>query len=112
PTINAFEQMYWEEGPDPVLMVSAQTTSTIINVQEIVRLCTIGPNPTEDGVVTISAGRDVIKYVRVYDMAGNLIDSRSPNSTRTQTRLPAQAGGYLIEVVTTRGRSLERVIRR
>jgi hypothetical protein len=112
PTINAFEQMYWEEGPDPVLMVSAQTTSTIIHVGEIVRLCTIGPNPTDDGVVTISAGRDIIRSIRVYDMAGNLIDSRSPNSNRTQTRLPGIAGTYLLEIETSRGRSLERVVRR
>jgi len=62
--------------------------------------------------VTISAGRDIIRSIRVYDMAGNLIDSRSPNSNRTQTRLPGIAGTYLLEIETSRGRSLERVVRR
>jgi hypothetical protein len=112
PLINSFEEMYWQEGPDPVEMASNTVNSTITNVREKTRLFTVSPNPTSNGFVQVNAGNDAIQYIKVYSLDGKLVETLNPMASRTQVRLPLIAGTYLLDVQTSRGRKVERVIRR
>jgi hypothetical protein len=112
PLINSFEEMYWQEGPDPVQMASASLNATISSIEESSALYTVSPNPTSNGVVQVNAGKDVIQSVQIYTLDGKLVDTIRPNSARTLVRLPIIVGTYLIDVQTSRGRKVERVVRR
>ncbi|MBX7051955.1 MAG: T9SS type A sorting domain-containing protein [Flavobacteriales bacterium] len=112
PAINSFEEMYWETAPDPVEMVSASVNSTLIEVKEYANFFRTGPNPTTTGWVNIDAGKDIIKKINVYDLQGKLIESYAPNSSRSQAQLPKAVGTYLLDVTTSRGRRIEKVLRR
>jgi hypothetical protein len=112
PVINSFEEMYWQEGPTPVMMVEDQTSSTLVDVSTIDALFTISPNPTTSGQVFIDAGADIIKSVQVYDMSGKLVQSLQLNATRTTIKLPFISGMYLLDIATSRGRKVEKILRR
>jgi hypothetical protein len=112
PVINAFEEMYWQEGPSPVMMVEAETTSTLVNIAGSSELFNISPNPTLNGQVFVDAGTDVIKSIHVYDMNGKLVQSLQVNGNRTAVKLPFISGMYLLDIHTSRGRKVEKVLRR
>lgn len=112
PDINSFEEMYWETGPDPVEMVSATVNSTLTDVAVYTNYFRTGPNPTNTGWINIDAGKDIIKRINVYDMKGSLIESFAPNKNNVQTQLPKAVGTYLIDVTTSRGRRIEKVLRK
>lgn len=112
PVINAFEEMYWEEGPDPVMVGSAEVSSTIVGTAEYARFFRTSPNPSTTGWVMVDAGSDLIRSIDVYAIDGKLLDRIQPNNPRTQVKLPALPGTYLLDVVTSRGRRVEKVMRR
>lgn len=112
PLINSFEEMYWEEGPDPVQMASASMQSTIIGMDESKALFIVSPNPTINGLVRIQAGNDVIRQINVYTMEGKLVETLRPGMGSCQIRLPLITGTYLVDVQTSRGRKIEKVMRR
>jgi hypothetical protein len=62
--------------------------------------------------VQVNAGNDAIQYIKVYSLDGKLVETLNPMASRTQVRLPLIAGTYLLDVQTSRGRKVERVIRR
>lgn len=110
--INAFENMYWEEGPAPVMMVSDEVSSIVVGTKELYNKFSIGPNPAPNGQVTINGGKETIKNVSVYDIKGKLVLTRKTNTVRTQIELPDAVGTYLIVVETNVGRHVEKVLRR
>jgi hypothetical protein len=112
PLINSFEEMYWQEGPDPVEVASHSMNSTLLSVSEAARLFTVSPNPTSNGFVQVNAGKDVIQLIRVYSLDGKIVETIRPQSTQSNVKLPLIVGTYLLEVQTSRGRKVERVIRR
>ena len=112
PVINAFEEMYWQEGPAPVMMVEGQTQSTVVSIENTGALFTVSPNPTNAGQVFVDAGADVISSIDVYDMNGKLIQSLKLNTGKTVVKLPFISGMYLLDIVTSRGRKVEKILRR
>ena len=111
--INAFESMYWEAGPAPVQMAMAEETSIIVGIPNLeANKFSIGPNPTMNGMITVNGGKDTIKEIRIYNLQGQLIETRRINMIRTQINLPAAMGTYIIDVHTSNGRYVEKVIRR
>jgi len=60
----------------------------------------------------VNANRDVIQSIHVYSLDGKLVDTLRPNSSKSQVRLPLIVGTYLLDVQTSRGRKVERVVRR
>jgi hypothetical protein len=112
PLINSFEEMYWQEGPDPVQMASATMQSAIIGVEDRSRLFSVSPNPTATGLVWVNAGNDVIREINVYSMDGKLVESMRPGNSKYPVRLPLITGTYLLDVQTSRGRKIEKVMRR
>jgi hypothetical protein len=112
PLINSFEEMYWQEGPDPVQVASHTLNSTLLNVSEASRLFSISPNPTSNGFVQVNAGKDPIQFIKVYSLDGRIVETLRPQSTQATVKLPLIVGTYLLEVQTSRGRKVERVIRR
>jgi Cytochrome c554 and c-prime len=112
PLINSFEEMYWQEGPDPVQMASHSLNATIIGVNELAKLFTVSPNPTSNGWVQVNAAKDIIQSIHVYTLDGKLVDTLSPAASRAQVKLPLMVGTYLLDVQTSRGRKVERVVRR
>lgn len=110
--INAFENMYWEEGPAPVEMVSAERSSIVVGIKENYDTFSIGPNPAPNGQVTINGGKELIKQINVYDLKGKLVLTRNSNTVRTQIQLPDAVGTYIIIVQTNKGQHVEKVLRR
>ncbi len=112
PLINSFEEMYWQEGPDPVQMASSSVQSTITSIADRSRLFSVSPNPTASGLVWVNAGSDIIQQVSVYTMEGKLVETVRPSNSKTPIRLPVISGMYLLDVQTSRGRKIEKVMRR
>lgn len=110
--INAFESMYWEEGPAPVEMASAEHSSVVVGIRDLNSAFRIGPNPTTNGQISISGGKEIIRRVNIYDIKGKLVETRTMNVIRTQIQLPDAVGTYIIDVQTDTGRHVEKVIRR
>ncbi len=110
--INAMEDMYWEQGPAPVEMVSDEVSSIVVGTKELFNKFSIGPNPAPNGQVIINGGKETIKNVSVYDIKGKLILTRKTNTVRTQIELPDALGTYLVVVETNVGRHVEKVLRR
>ncbi|MFN6378315.1 MAG: T9SS type A sorting domain-containing protein, partial [Flavobacteriales bacterium] len=110
--INAMEDMYWEQGPSPVEMVSDELSSIVVGTNELYNKFSIGPNPAPNGQVTINGGKETIKNISVYDIKGKLVLTRKTNTIRTQVELPDAVGTYLIVVETNAGRHVEKVLRR
>ncbi len=112
PIINEFEAMYLAEGADPVEVAMAQTSSTLNNIAHHDNFFRVSPNPTSNGLVVVDAGGDVIKEIKVYTMEGKLIENRKIGQTNTTIYLPKTIGVYLLDVITNRGRRVEKVLRK
>jgi len=112
PIINAFETMYWEQGPAPVEMDMDETVTTLVGIGEYGSKFSIGPNPNASGILNIDGGKDVITMVNIYALNGQLIESRKVNTIRTQITLPKSIGTYIIDVHTSGERHIEKIIRR
>jgi hypothetical protein len=111
-TINAFEEMYNEEGADPVQVAMDETNSTLVGIGEKTSYFTLGPNPTSDGQIRIQAGSDQILEVKIYDARGKLILAYQPFQSQFMLKLPDSIGSYLVDIRTNRGRKIEKVIRK
>lgn len=111
PTINAFEAMYWEEGPASVEMAVDEISSTLVGIAENNNRFVLGPNPTWNGWVTLQNGNDVVREIRIYDIRGALLDVRKVNQTNAQIQLPAPKGTYIVEIIADQRRRVEKVIR-
>lgn len=112
PTINAFEAMYLEEGADPVQVAMDETNTIIIGVDEYSDFFKVSPNPSINGIVTVDAGNDAIKQISIYTAQGKLVQTISANAAKKNIQLPDATGTYLIDCTTTRGRRVEKVLRR
>ncbi|MFM9984117.1 MAG: T9SS type A sorting domain-containing protein [Flavobacteriales bacterium] len=112
PTINLFEEMYYEEGADPVQIALDETNSILTHTGIIEGYFKVSPNPTTTGQIQIDAGVDVIQEIRVHSMDGKLIESRRANGNRIVIQLPNTPGTYLLDVTTNRGRRIEKVLRK
>ncbi|MDP4730802.1 MAG: T9SS type A sorting domain-containing protein [Flavobacteriales bacterium] len=111
--INSFRSMYDAEGADPV-QVGAQTLmSTIVGVEEI-RIPTflLFPNPTSDGWVNLTSNGAIVDEIAIYSIDGRFIERRKIGSVVARIQLPETRGTYFVEINSSRGRTLERVIRR
>jgi hypothetical protein len=111
-TINAFEEMYNEEGADPVQVAMDETNSTLVGIGEKMSYFTLGPNPTNDGQIRIQADSDQILEVKIYDARGKLILAYQPYQSQFMLKLPDSIGSYLVDIRTNRGRKIEKVIRK
>ncbi len=112
PTINAFEQMYWEEGPAPVEIAHDEIQSIIQHVDSPVAYYRISPNPTVDGRIVIDAGNDKILQAVVYSTAGQRLSTHNVNKSSVSITLPETPGTYLVDVITSGGRKVSKVLRR
>ncbi len=110
-TINAFEEMYVEEGADPVQVAYDETNSNLVGIGESSGFFIIGPNPSQTGQVRIQAGNDPILEIKIYDAAGKLLVAYQPRQSQYMLRLPDSIGTYFIDVRTSRGRRIEKVLR-
>ena len=111
--INSFRSMYDAEGADPV-QVGAQTLmSTIVGVEDI-RIPTflLFPNPTSDGWVNLTSNGAIVDEIAIYSIDGRFIERRKIGSVVARIQLPETRGTYFVEINSSRGRTLERVIRR
>ncbi len=114
PTINAFEEMYWAEGADPVVVGSDEVTSQIIgNSIPLSRYSSalIAPNPTHDGWVTVRGGSERIRSVTVYTSSGNLISRQTINANSHRIQLPEVPGMYILDIQLDTRRKTEKVLR-
>jgi hypothetical protein len=87
--------------------------STIIGVEEI-RIPTflLFPNPTSDGWVNLTSNGAIVDEIAIYSIDGRFIERRKIGSVVARIQLPETRGTYFVEINSSRGRTLERVIRR
>ena len=109
--INAFEEMYLEEGADPVQVAMDETNTTLVGVGQNDQFFQLGPNPTTTGQLRVNAGLDRILEVKIYDARGKLLVAYQPNQSQFMLRLPDSIGTYLVDIRTERGRRVEKVVR-
>ncbi|MFZ4784143.1 MAG: T9SS type A sorting domain-containing protein [Flavobacteriales bacterium] len=113
PVINAFETMYWEQGPTPVQVASVETNTVLTGISDWESQFSVGPNPNTSGQLNINGGKSMVKTVSIYTISGQLIETRQINTIRTQITLPKAMGTYIIDVHTADGqRHIEKVVRR
>lgn len=111
PVINAFEEMYWEEGADPVQIAMDESSVTLVGVKNYSNFFSVGPNPTDNGVITIQSGNDQILEVNLYSIDGDLIQSKKVKVQTLRMNLPDTPGTYLLDIKTSRGRRIEKILR-
>lgn len=111
PVINAFEEMYWEEGADPVQIAMDDASVTLVGMKNYSDFFQVGPNPTDNGIITIQSGSDQILEVNLYSIDGALIQTRKVKVQTLRMNLPDAPGTYLLDVRTSRGRRLEKILR-
>lgn len=109
--INAFEEMYLEEGADPVQVAMDETNTSLVGVGQNDQFFQLGPNPTTTGQLRVNAGLDRILEVKIYDARGKLLVAYQPNQSQFMLRLPDSIGTYLVDIRTERGRRVEKVVR-
>jgi hypothetical protein len=109
--INAFEEMYLEEGADPVQVAMDETNTTLVGIGQNDQFFQLGPNPTTTGQLRVNAGLDRILEVKIYDARGKLLVAYQPNQSQFMLRLPDSIGTYLVDIRTERGRRVEKVVR-
>lgn len=112
PVINAFEQMYWQEGAVPVQVAMDEANTLVAGMNEIKGFFHVSPNPTINGTVTLDAGNDELLQIKIYTLDGRLIRTYEGTSNKRNVQLPETAGTYLLDVTTSRGRRVEKVLRR
>ena len=95
PEIDAFEEMYWETGPDAVLIDSDEVETLIVGVGETAVKLVMYPNPTA-GNLQISVNK-INLPVRIYDASGKLVGQHVV-SGRSTIALPEASGIYHIVV--------------
>jgi hypothetical protein len=113
PQIDTFRTMYDQADKSPILIqqtvlnnVPISPVSTRNPAQVDVR---ITPTVTASGWVQITALEDVrVQQVRVWDASGRLVWQRN---TSDPVQLPQKSGAYWIEVQTSRGKKVQKVVR-
>ena len=113
PEIDQFEEWYWEQGPDPVLIDSDEMTSNTVGVAEFNDFdIELFPNPSFDGKIWIAADKYKVREIDVYTADGKLVDRITGLYHSTyQLQLPEEKGLYLIQFKAGEHEALRRVIR-
>lgn len=109
PEIDEFEEMYWETGPDAVLIDSAELETLIVGVGEKVAVLDIFPNPTS-GVIQIRVTQPDTPLL-VYNARGQLVDSQILPSGQSAIQLPAAAGIYHVIVGQGDAMLMEKIVK-
>jgi hypothetical protein len=112
PTINAFEEMYLEEGADPVQVGATSVQSVLVGTSEVDAWFSVGPNPSINGWVTVNTGKSELYRVELYSLDGKLIRTQITRGNSARIELPENRATYLLVAHTSRGRKIEKVVRR
>ena len=101
PEIEYFENLYWEQGADPVLVTEGELTVSAVGVsEEIENSLAVYPNPTADGIVRFSLEGQFVQGQQyfVYASNGKLVASGNINGVFEEIQLPDAAGTYFLSV--------------
>jgi hypothetical protein len=110
--IDSFRVMYHDAEGTPELIAadSLSDDRTGIHERDASEGIRLFPNPTNDGVVTITG--DGLRTITVYDAAGKRVSTMAVQRSGPFTfTLPAIAGTYHVVVSTAAGDRLLRVVR-
>jgi hypothetical protein len=114
PEIDAFKAMFDAADRAPVLVAERSLDSVFVSPVFVKKIEKEGfvkffPTLCRDGKVTVQAAPGVrVRRIQVWDAAGKLVWDRPASE---EILLPEQKGIYLVAVVTTRGRVVEKVVR-
>jgi len=108
PEINAFRDMYNEEGADPVLIAEESMSTFVQSTNEIIQVevsLSVYPNPVVIGQeLTVSAEGGLIQFLEIYSMSGKLIYSEGISAaSRVVVSEELQVGAYLVNVTLKDG---------
>ena len=114
PEIDAFKTMFEAADQSPVLVAEQVLDSVFVTpvaVENVAKqqLARVFPTLSRDGQVRIEVAAGVtIRQVQVWDASGRLVLDK-PAADRF--RLPEKRGIYLVQVTTSKGRVVEKVVR-
>lgn len=111
PTINSFEEMYLEEGADPIEVVSSTVESTVVGIEDSEAWFTVSSNPSPTGIVMIDSGRNSISEISVYSVDGKLINTQKTKGSRFRITLPSTKGSYILVAETSHGTIIRKLLR-
>lgn len=114
PEIEFFEELYNEQGADPVLIQEDQITVAAVSVSEveIEALFSVYPNPSTNGRVTIEGQAEHIgSTFTVYNSAGQIVDQGQIAATRQTLEIAGARGAYYLVVETSNGTFTEKVLK-
>jgi hypothetical protein len=111
PTINSFEEMYLEEGADPVQVVSTSMESTVVGIFNSESWFSVSSNPSPNGIVIIDSGKNSISEISLYSIDGKLITTEKTKGNRFRINLPSAKGAYLMVAETSRGTIMRKLLR-
>ncbi len=100
---------------NPTIPCTTSTTSSIVNINDNAVHFTVYPNPSH-GIFTVNVYSESLEVgiVKLFDMTGKLIMNRNmllvQGNNSLQIENDLRSGVYLIEVITSAGRSTKRVI--
>lgn len=96
PKINEFEEMYWESGPDPVLIDSQSWQSVVVGVDENQVSLNVYPNPTRLGYVTVESSE--ILSMSLFDAQGRKLRDVILKVGSNRVDLPSSGTYYLSQL--------------
>ncbi len=115
PEIDLFRDMYDQTDQTPVLVKSEYlenlNVASISNIQEHLLAASIKlyPNPSPDGQLTIDIPNSIgLLQIRLLSSDGRLIQSYD---TAEGIELPEANGIYLVEIITTEGKFVKKIVR-
>lgn len=116
PEIDTFRTMYENADLSPVLIASENLDSIYVEglaTNNIIdaKWLRVFPNPTNNGLINISKPSEIeISSIKIYDWSGRLIHKTLGQSTQVQ--LPTDKNIYLLEIETSKGKVVRKVVSR
>lgn len=96
PEINEFEEMYWEVGPDPVLIDSQSWESVIVSVDEKQASIKVYPNPTRSGFVFVDSSERIT--MSLFDVQGRKLRDLILDVGSNRVDLPSSGTYFLSQL--------------
>ncbi len=115
PEIETFRSMFDEADQSPVLVASANLNDLFVESTstfdlESQKATLFYPNPTFNGNISfIIHFNQQIEIINIYNQYGDLVKSIFGATSTIQ--LPKEKGIYFVEIITEKGRIIEKVIR-
>jgi hypothetical protein len=114
PEINAFKAMYKNTPPIPELIGELYAQETIVKVEGRAQSLNINisPNPTTDGNLKITSPQRINRVAVMTPSGQTILTIQGKGRTEMDITLPPTMGTYFIQIETTEGKAVKKVLRK